>query len=204
MERDPYDVLGVPRTASDDEIKKAYRSLAKKYHPDNFTDASQRARAEEKMKEINAAYERIQKGETSSSSGGYRGSYNTYTGPKQEGGSAFYNTVRRHINDRNTDAAEAMLNTIPVEERGAEWHYLRACVYVLRGWYYEAYTSAETACAMDPGNDEYRQLYEQLNARINRSTGTYRTTESYGGCDLCTLCNTLSCLSCLCRGACCR
>ena len=66
MERDPYEVLGVSRGAGDDEIKKAYRALDKKYHPDNFTDAGQRARAEEKMKEINAAYERIQKGDTSS------------------------------------------------------------------------------------------------------------------------------------------
>ncbi|MBR6922552.1 MAG: J domain-containing protein, partial [Clostridia bacterium] len=102
MERDPYEVLGVPRGASDDEIKKAYRALAKQYHPDNFTDAGQRARAEEKMKEINAAYERIQKGDTGST--GHR-SY-TYKGPNP-GGTGVYATIRTYINERRVDEAES-------------------------------------------------------------------------------------------------
>ncbi len=199
MERDPYEVLGVQRGASDDEIKKAYRALAKKYHPDNFTDQGQRARAEEKMKEINAAYERIQKGDTSSG-GRYE---NTYSGPNPGQGTGIYATIRNYINAHRTDEAEALLNSIPVTERGAEWHYLRACVYVMRGWYYEAYTSADTACSMDPDNAEYRELYERLNENVNRSTGAYNTTTQYENCDnICTICQALSCASCLCRMFC--
>ena len=196
MERDPYEVLGVTRGASDDEIKKAYRALAKKYHPDNFTDEGQRARAEEKMKEINAAYERIQKGDTSS--GGYRSSY-SYSGPRSSGGTGIYATVRQYINEKRADEAEALLNSVPVADRNAEWHYLRACIYVMRGWYYEAYTSVNTACNMDPNNAEYRELFDYLNENVNQSTGTYRDAEGGDNCDICTVCQVLSCLNCLCR-----
>ncbi len=57
--KNPYDVLGVPESASDEEIKKAYRKLAKKYHPDNYTDSPLKDVASEKMKEINEAYDTI-------------------------------------------------------------------------------------------------------------------------------------------------
>ena len=100
--RDPYDVLGVSRSASDDEIKKAYHKLARKYHPDNFAGSGGAAAegAEEKMKEINEAYDIIQKersGKTTNSgySGGYGGSYNTYS---SSGTTSFYQ-VRRLINE---------------------------------------------------------------------------------------------------------
>jgi molecular chaperone DnaJ len=199
MERDPYEVLGVPRGASDDEIKKAYRALAKQYHPDNFTDAGQRARAEEKMKEINAAYERIQKGDTGST--GHK-SY-TYKGPNP-GGTGVYATIRTYINERRVDEAESLLETVPMNERGAEWNYLKACVCAIRGWYYDAYNYANTACTMDPDNAEYRELFENLNDTVNRSTGTYRSATVNGEeCDICSICQTLACLGCFCR-YCCR
>ncbi|MFY9382301.1 MAG: DnaJ domain-containing protein, partial [Eubacteriales bacterium] len=58
---DPYKVLGVRRDATDEEIKKAYYELARKYHPDNYTNNPLTDLVEEKMKEINEAYEQIQK-----------------------------------------------------------------------------------------------------------------------------------------------
>ena len=71
--RDPYTVLGVSSNASDQEIKKAYRELARKYHPDNYVDNPLADLAEEKMKEINEAYEAIQK-QRSGGGGSYQSS----------------------------------------------------------------------------------------------------------------------------------
>ena len=59
--KDPYKVLGVPPDASDDEIKKAYRALARKYHPDNYNGSDLADLAEEKMKEVNEAYDAVKK-----------------------------------------------------------------------------------------------------------------------------------------------
>lgn len=68
--KDPYEVLGVPHGASEDEIKKAYRELARKYHPDNYVNNPLADLAQEKMKEINEAYATLtNKGGASSQTG---------------------------------------------------------------------------------------------------------------------------------------
>ena len=126
--RDPYDVLGVSRSASDDEIKKAYHKLARKYHPDNFAGSGGAAAegAEEKMKEINEAYDIIQKersGKTTNSgySGGYGGSYNTYS---SSGTTSFYQ-VRRLINEGKFSDAGLIIDSTPAGDRGAECNFLK-------------------------------------------------------------------------------
>ena len=80
--RDPYSVLGVKPDASDQEVKKAYRELARKYHPDNYVDNPLADLAEEKMKEVNEAYEAIQKERSGGGSGGYRQTSSSSSGGK--------------------------------------------------------------------------------------------------------------------------
>ena len=71
--RDPYQVLGIPSTATDEEVKKAYRNLARKYHPDNYHDNPLEDLAQERMKEINEAYETIRNQRKAAQSGGQSG-----------------------------------------------------------------------------------------------------------------------------------
>ena len=83
--RDPYQVLGVPSTATDEEVKKAYRDLARKYHPDNYHDNPLADLAQERMKEINEAYEAVQSQRKAARAGGYSGGYGGYQAGYQSG-----------------------------------------------------------------------------------------------------------------------
>ena len=117
MNKDPYAVLGVPRGASEEEIKKAYRTLARKYHPDNYTDSPLADLAEEKMKEINEAYDAI--GKERASGGG--GNYSSYT----YSGITSFEEVRRLISEGKYAEAEIKIDSTPMGDRGAEWNYLK-------------------------------------------------------------------------------
>ncbi len=194
--KDPYQVLGVSRDADDETIKKAYRDLARKYHPDKYRDSDLAEVATEKMKEINEAYDAIKNERSGKTSGGssYAG-YNPGTGSTD----AFFAQVRREINAGRIDVAENMLASVAAEKRGAEWNFLRGCVLLRRGHYVDAQNCFDRACAQDPYNNEYRNARDNLAAHINRSGG-YRTQTV--GCSPCDICSALICADCLC--GCCR
>jgi molecular chaperone DnaJ len=130
---DPYKVLGVSQNASDEEVKAAYREMAKKYHPDSYANNPLADLAAEKMKEINEAYDTINKqrisgeGRSSQQTAGYGSAGSTYTG------SAKYSTVRQMINQCRIAEAQAALNRILNSERDAEWHFLMGNVLYLKG-----------------------------------------------------------------------
>ena len=207
---DPYQILGVSENASDEEIKKAYRELARKYHPDNYHDNPLADLAQEKMKEINAAYEQITKerasGKRGSGSGGASygasgyGGYGGYQGYGGYGGSQSYSgqssvlqQARIAINTGNISRAEALLANY--SDHNAEWNFLKGAVCYRRGWLDEALRYYRTACQMDPGNPEYRQALAMAEGRSAgyRPAGYSRVTT--GGCDdPCTrLCGTMLC-----------
>lgn len=193
---DPYKVLGVSSTATDDEIKKAYRALVKQYHPDNYADNPLANLAAEKMKEINEAYSEIQKlraeGTSSSSAGGQ-----SYSGSAS--GNTEYGRIRQLINAGRVSEAEILLNRIAVGDRVPEWHFLKGVVLYRNGWVQDARTEIETACRMDPYNNEYRSFQQRMNSGASQSP--YSTGNTYGSeCDVCDLCSTMMCLNCLCNG----
>jgi tetratricopeptide (TPR) repeat protein len=190
--KDPYQVLGVSRSATDDEIKKAYRNLARKYHPDNFAGKPEAAAsAETVMKEINEAYDNIQK-ERSGKGGTSHGS--SYT---SSGTTSFYE-VRRLISQGLYSDAELIIDSTPAGDRGAEWNYLKGCLLTQRGYYYDAIRCIETACYLDPNNMEYREVKNRLRMRASGFGDEYRTANNVGNCDLCSLCSALVC----CDGCC--
>ena len=124
---EPYQVLGISESATDEEVKRAYRELARKYHPDNYHDNPLADLAQEKMKEINAAYEEINKRR----SGGGRTTGPGYTGGWQQqsygsGGSSVLQQVRAAIQMGDIARAEALLNN--VSDHGAEWNFLKGTI----------------------------------------------------------------------------
>ncbi len=192
--RDPYSVLGVSQNASDEEIKKAYRELARKYHPDNYQNNPLADLAEEKMKEINEAYEAITKqrsGGSYQSSTGYSGGQGSYSSASRN---PTYARVRSMINAGDLGTAERLLNEVP--QRDGEWYFLSGSIAYSRGWLDEATQNYARAVQMDPGNMEYRQAYAMMQQRA----GGYRPYGYTNTMDSMDCCTTLLCLNCLCGG----
>lgn len=196
--KDPYKVLGVSPDATDAQIKAAYRELAKKYHPDNYNDSPLADLAEEKMKEVNEAYEQIlnmRKNGSDSSSNGYYG----YTGGANSGYSQ-YQSVRLFIQNNQLDAAERILDEVNQNNRSAEWHFLRGMCYFRRGWSNEATSHFQRACQMEPNNMEYRQAFNNMTRQQGFGYGGYNTSPQGTGtqCSMCDICAGLMCLDCMC------
>ena len=194
---DPYKVLGVSRSATDDEIKKAYRALARKYHPDNYTDSNLSDLAEEKMKEINEAYDQIQAERAGKGKGG--ASYNYGGGTSSD---SRFAEIRSLINQRRYSEAELRLDSMSTADRNAEWNFLKACVLVQRGHFFDAQKYIETACYMDPGNAEYQNVKNQMNSRAASYGTGYNSgynTSNPSDCDICSICQTIYCMDCCCE-----
>ena len=115
--------------------------------------------AEEKMKDINAAYEEIQQIRSGKSNNSYNN--NSYQSSNNSQNPKFAH-IRRLINAGNIIEAESELNAVNPGDRAAEWHYLMGCVFIKKGYYNDAARMFDTACNMDPSNQEYRAARNQV------------------------------------------
>lgn len=194
---DPYKLLGVTPQTSDDDVKRAYRELARKYHPDNYVNNPLADLAEQRMKEINEAYDQIMsersgRGSAKSSSGG-GSTYQQYGySSQQQNYSGQFSQIRAAINQGNLNLAEEMLQRS--SQRNAEWFFLMGTVYYRKGWYDEASRCYQQACSMDPSNAEYRSALNMVN--MTGSYGGYRPMQQTAFCDCCA---NLMCLSLCCN-----
>lgn len=179
---DPYQVLGVSRDASTEEIKKAYRTLSRKYHPDANINNPNKAEAEEKFKQVQQAYKQIMEEKENgtysySSQGSYGGSYGSggYGGSYGNGGyggnyggynygssteDAELRAAANYLNNMRYQEAMRVLNNI--SRHNAQWYYLHAIANAGLGNNISAVQDAQTAVNMEPDNMQYRQLLSQL------------------------------------------
>lgn len=185
MVNNPYEVLGVPRNASNDEIKKAYRQLCKKYHPDSYVDNPLADLAEEKFKEVQAAYDQIMK---EREQGGY--SYNTSGQGYSASSGGSKETVelqaaRNYINARRFREALNVLDGIP--NRSAMWYYYSAIANMGIGNNLVAVDHAKQAAAMEPNNPEYVNFANQMQFRGQhyQNTGYGYGRQTFGTGNLC-------------------
>ncbi len=188
---DPYKILGVTPSSTEDEINTAYRNLVKQYHPDKYVGNPLADLAAEKIKEINAAYDKIMNDRKNASNTNQSNGY----GQSDSNGNSEFMKVRMLINSGRIVEAENILNSIQV--RNAEWHFLMGMVMKKKGWYDMAYQHFERATTQDPSNMEYRMARDNMgySGMQYRNVGNM---EGYGG-TCCDGCQTLICADCCCE-----
>ena len=162
MMTDPYEVLGLKRGASDEEIKRAYRALSRKYHPDANVNNPDAAGAEEKFKQVQAAYDQIMKEKEQGHFGyGDPGGYRRQSGGGQEDDHARYlNVAMNYIRAGKYREALHVLSEISPKDAG--WYYLSALANNGAGNNVTALEHARRAEELEPDRMEYRMLLERL------------------------------------------
>ena len=202
---DPYSVLGVSRDASDDEIKKAYRNLSRKYHPDANINNPNKDQAEEKFKEVQQAYSQNGYGPFRGFYGEYRQAGNAGNAGQESEQDLHLRAAANFINNGRYQEAMNVLNGI--NEHTAQWYYYSAIANSGLGNNATAIQHAKEALRMEPANYQYQMLVNQFESGGSwyRQRQNPYTTTFGGGSDWCVkLCiANIVCNLCCSGGMCC-
>ena len=198
MVNNPYEVLGVPENATDEQVKAAYRALAKKYHPDNYADSPLKDVADEKMKEINEAYDMI----LNMRKNGNAGAGSSNGGYSRTGSSSdpVFQRVRSLIMANNIAEAERILDSVSEGQKNAEWYFLKGMCASRKGWSEQAFQFIQRAVQMDPSNPEYNAAYNNMMRSRQYGAGAgYNQPNQQYGCSCCDFCAGMMCADMCCN-----
>ncbi|KEI06656.1 J domain-containing protein [Clostridium botulinum] len=191
--RNPYEVLEINENATEEEIKQAYRKLARKYHPDQYGDNPLRDLAEDKMRELNEAYDYLTKNHVNHNSNNQNSDFGNFTK------SMSFDEIRIYINKGDLVYAESQLHNIT--DHNAEWNYLMGVINLQKGWYDAAFNYISIACRLNPYNNEYTNTLRMLQNKNQSFRQEYNNTRGNNS-DFCDCCAKLWCLDCLCNCCC--
>lgn len=190
--RDPYKILGVSKEAGNDDIKKVYRQLSRKYHPDTNINNPDKESAEAKFKEIQEAYKQIITERENSEDAYSYSRYGDFGAGERAWKNADYDDTElqrlkaseRYVINRQYKEALNILNTLSC--RTALWYYYHAVANYGLENYIMAVEDAENALKLEPDNIEYQRLYNQMKSTgqwyRNKGTEYGFPTESFGDC----------------------
>ena len=202
---DPYQVLGVTRGASDEEIKKAYRTLSRKYHPDANVNNPNKEQAEERFKQVQQAYDQIMKEKQQGPFGGFSGTYyygSNNTNSQRRESSPKMQAALNYLRNQCYTEALNVLGEIPFSERTGRWYYYSAVANEGAGNTATALEHIRRALDLEPSNMEYRQFQQHLEYGgtwyTNMGSSYDRPYSGYSN-----FCMSLLCMQALCT-CCCR
>ncbi len=199
-----YSVLGISQGASEDDIKAAYRKLAQKYNVDKYDAGPLKDEAEQKMNEINEAFDTLMSylrtGSVANTSS--RTSSSDSSSSSQGGSANSYASIRRLIKEGRADEAMSELASISGGANNAEWNFLMGSAYYHKGWLDQALRHFQTAVRLDPGNREYeaalRNLQQSQNGNMNGNPYGNQSPDAAAMNCACNTCTLMCCLDACC------